>query len=177
MKEINLIDSQRNKLFGFYQKVRIVKTVIIVFDFLMLLAMGSIFLFYSISAKKMASNENKMKLIKEEINKLNEIETLLIATNERIFNIELIAKASSSKADLFSLIKLFFVPGFSLSSLDIPSAKSTTLTGTCFDTQCLFNLNNKAEELKEKNFFSEFSIDNTSRKNSGPYEIKISLKK
>ena len=176
MKEINLINSQRNKLFGFYQKIKIIKTIVMGLDLLLLLVMGLVFLFYSISAKKLAANETKMGLIKEEINKLNENESYLIATNERIINIEAIAKASSPKADLFSLIKLFFVPGFSLTSLEVSSGKSSSIVGTCVDTQCLFNLNNKAEELKEKKFFSEFSIDNTSRKNTDPYEIKISLK-
>jgi hypothetical protein len=176
MKEINLINSQRNKLFGFYQKVKIIKIIMMGFDLFLILAMGLIFLFYSISAKKLATNKTKISLIEEEINKLNENESFLVATNERIINIESITKSTSPKADLFSLLKLFLVPGFSLTSLDISSGKSSSLVGTCLDTQCLFNLNSKAEELKEKNFFSEFSIDNASRKDTDPYDLKISLK-
>ena len=176
MKEINLIDFQKKKLFGFYRNVRLFKTVVIFLNIVLVLVMGIFFVIYLDSTKKFKSNELKITNLKTEIGKLNKKESYLATIDNRLKKIDGILKTRVSQTDFLAKIKQLFVEGYSFSSLEISGQKQSKITGSCLDNQCLSLLYSKAEELKEKKSFSEFIFNNVNRRLGNPFEIGISIK-
>lgn len=175
MKEINLIGGQKKKLFRFYRQIKLLKTAVVVLNFIFVLVMGGFLLIYANTAKTLKSNEAKIAVLKNEISKLNKRETYLAIADNRLAGIDGIFKDRLSQTGYLSKIKELFVEGYSFSVLETGSHKRAKLTGSCFDSQCLASLYAKAEELKENKAFSGFIFNDLSRKLNTPFEIGISL--
>lgn len=176
MKEINLIDSQKKKGFGFYRHIKLFRTIIIFLNLALVLVMGIFLLIYLDSTKKFKANELKITALKTEIGKFNKEESYLITIDNRLKKIDGILKTRTSQTDFLTKIKELFVEGYSFSSLDIGDQKESRITGSCLDNQCLSLLYSKAEELKAKKSFSEFIFNDISRNLNNPFDIGIALK-
>jgi len=176
MKEINLIDSQKKKLFGFYRQVKLFRTFVIFLNLVLVLVMGIFLLIYSGSTKKFKNNEFKITALKTEIGRFNKEESYLATIDNRLSKIDGIFKTRTSQTDFLTKVKELFVEGYSFSSLEINNQKQAKITGSCLDNQCLSLLYSKVEELKEKKSFSGFVFGSISRNLKNPFEIGISLK-
>jgi len=176
MKEINLIDFQKKKLFGLYRHVKLFRFVVIIFNLGLILTMLIFFGLFLSSSKRFKDNELKISNLKTEIGKQAKKESYLVTIDNRLKKIDDIFKARVSQTDFLARIKELFVEGYSFSFLEIKSQKTLRISGTCADKQCLSLIYSKAEELKERKVFSEFVFDEVSRNLDRPFEVGISLK-
>ena len=177
MKEINLIASQKIRLFDYYQKAKFFKFAVVVIDCLLVVLMALFLLFYSFTSAKFKSNTTKISLLKSEITKFAENETILSTIVNRAKAAEEILKPLVFKENLLEEVKTLFVPGFTLFSFEVGSENKIVFNGNCGDIQCLEVINEMAENLKQKKYFSDISIEDITKTKSGTYELKATLKK
>lgn len=176
MKEINLISAQKKKLFGFYQQTKQIKTLVVIFNFLVVLLMGGLFLIYLNTTDQFKKNESKIKALSNEINFLNQKETYLVSIDDRLKQTSQILKTRTSKEELFTKIKKLFVPGFVFSSMELSGAGVGKIAGYCQDSLCLADIYSVAEDLKKQDPFTEFSFNGINWSPGNSFEITIALK-
>lgn len=177
MKEINLIGYQTKKFFGFDRQAKLLKNLILALDVVLVLVMAGFFALYLKTNREMKVSREKIQALKSEIAKLRENESYLLTINNRILEIESFLKSRVSETELFSEAKTLFVPGLTVSSIELGGSKTSVISGVCPDLQCLSNLNERLEDLKQKKTFSVLTFENMSRKAKEPIDVKISFQK
>lgn len=129
------------------------------------------FIFLGSSSKK---NITKISSLKEEIKKLSMNESLLATIDDRTNIISSLFKSNFLKSDIFDDLNIILVPGFNISDFSLASG-NLKVSGACSDNQCLTNLNERLEDLKQGKKFSIITLPNVDRSANISYNLSLEI--
>lgn len=156
------------------KKAKIASAVLtLIFILLSLIAFGVSFYLSNLSEK----NKRKIVSLKSQIDFLSKTESYLVTISDRVKNINTVLSNRITYFDGFSYLNTIFVPGFSLTNLELSSSKRIKAEGKCDDIQCLTNFNEKIELIKANKVFKEATYSQVGRHFDGKYGIYLEMSK
>ena len=144
-----------------------------IFISLLLLIILALFLF----DRQIKLKQEKISLLKKQINSFEKVESLLATVVAKVKGAEVVLHGRHGYSENVSNLASLLVPGFNLGELEVGVEGKIKMSGNCNDVQSLTNFNARLEEIKSKKLYSKVFYPSVNRAPSGKYSIELNLEK
>jgi hypothetical protein len=135
-----------------------------------------VFLVFFFLSQTLKSNQDKISALKEGIKALEKNESYAVIIANRVKGISSLLKERKSYLETMDEIGSLSVPGFTLENLEIDDKGGLKITGNCDSREALAAFDEKVEEIRGRESYSQINYPLVGRSVKGGYNVSLELK-